>query len=271
MATSRSDIEWAESVLGPQRERIRHEVVLAITEAHVEAAAAQYTQGSSANDTYGHTLKVRQHELLNARLREIPGIALRRPAGVRSRFKFPIIDETNAVLVPLRFSNDPHVSHDQVSRINLSDLRRALLAGPTPPEEPTLIEMATVEDYEERYEDELAAYEQLVSAGRAVVIGYGSTPDGIFELGLGELVVEDDERGAVSWRRWIPLPLYADLAAVPSAPQLRVVRQADDVERFDEGAELDSFGLRLRPSVEVAPDPEARPDDKPEQVEGPAS
>ena len=183
--------DWRQGSLGVQFELIQHEAVLAISEAHAEATAAQYSQGSTANDTYGHTLKVRQHELLNAHLNEVPGIVLRRPEGVRSRFKFPVIDETNAVLVPLRFSNDPRVRHDAVTHIDLSDLRRALLAGPTPPEEPTLLEMAADSDYEDRYQEELAAFEQLVTAGRAVVIGYGSTPAGIFEIGLGEVVVDD--------------------------------------------------------------------------------
>ncbi len=80
---------WRQGSLGAQFERIQHEAVLAISEAHAEATAAQYSQGSPANDTYGHTLKVRQHELLNAHLNEVPGIVLRRPEGVRSRFKFP--------------------------------------------------------------------------------------------------------------------------------------------------------------------------------------
>jgi hypothetical protein len=248
--------DWRQGSLGAQFELIQHEAILAISEAHTEATAAQYAQGSTSNDTYGHTLKVRQHELLNARLKKVPGIVLRRPEGVSSRFKFPVIEETNTVLVPLRFSNDPRVRHDDVTHIDLSDLRRALLAGPTPPEEPTLLEMAAGDDYEARYQEELAAFEQLVTAGRAIVIGYGSTPEGIFEIGLGELSVDDADTGAISWRRWHRLPVYADLAAVPVPPALRTVAPVAVPERFDAHATSDDLGLRLRPIGEPVPNAE---------------
>lgn len=258
---------WRDRSLGAQSERIQHEVVFALSEAHAEAAAAQHSQGSYANDTYGHTLKVRQHELLNARLKEIPGIVLRRPKGVQSRFEYPVIEETNTVLVPLRFSNDPRVRHDDVTRMDLSDLRRALLAGPTPPQEPTLLEVVEGDDFEERYQEELAAFEQLATAGRALVIGFGSTSAGIFESGMGELVVDDAESGAVSWRRWHPLPVYADLALVPAAPSLRAVESVEKAQRFDADAESEDLPLRTRPIVQSAPDPEARYDDEAKGVE----
>lgn len=259
MATDRHD-DWLRRALGAQSERICHEAVVALAEAHAEATAAQEHQGSKANDTYGHTLKVRSHELLNHRLKEVPGIVLRLPSGVRSRFKYPVIEQTLTVIVPLRFSNDPRVRHENVGRIGLSDLRRALLTGPKPPEEPTLFEALASEDYLQQYENDMEDYEQLVSAGRTIVIGYGSTPNGIFEAGIAEVAIDDEERGTISWRRWRRLPVYTDLGAVPAAPALSPV---DDPvrapERFDVGAPADDdLGLRTRPIPESVPDAEAR-------------
>lgn len=250
---------WVARALGSEWERIQGEAVVAICAAHAEAVAAQDSQGSRANDTYGHTLKVRQHELLNERLGEVPGIALRRPQGVQSRFHFPVIDETNTVIVPLRFSNDPKVRHDDVTRIDLSDLRRALLAGVNPPEEPNLIELATDEDCDARYLEELAAYEELVTAGRAVVIGFGSTPGGIFDIGLGDLLVEDADSGAVSWRRWHPLRTDLALSGISATPTLRSVGPAEEArQRFDATDPTEGLNLRLRPATAEAPDPEAQ-------------
>lgn len=259
--TDQAPGDWRTAALGSQRERIEHEVVVALCEAHSEAAVAQHSQGSSANDTYGHTLKVRQHEILNDRLREMPGVILRKPAGVQSRFDFPVVEATNTVIVPLRFSTDARVRHDMVHRIDLSELRRALLAGLAPPKEPDLFDAVSDEDYEDRYQDALHAHEQLKSAGRTVVVGFGSTPEGIFEIGLGELTVDDAETGAISWRRWHPLPVYA-LDAIPAAPNLRVVAPATpSSERFDTGHGTergDDLDLRLRPIVSDAPDAETR-------------
>lgn len=266
--TVNGDVDWRERSLGVQWERILHEAVLAICEAHAEAVQAQYAQGSWASDTYGHTLKVRQHELLNDRLKQVPGIVLRKPEGVRSRFEYPVIEETNTVLVPLRFSSDPTVLHQDLTRIDISGLRRALLAGSTPPEEPSLLDMVSGDDYQERYEEELAAYEQLATAGSAVVVGFCSTREAVFEIGLGDLVVDDAETGLVSWRRWHSLPVYSDLSAAPAAPALRAVADLDIPERFDDDTAADDLALRLRPVAQQAPNPEAREDDEAAELGG---
>lgn len=252
---------WRATALGSHFERIEHEAVAALCEAHREATSAQHSQGSTANDTYGHTLKVRQHEILNDRIRQVPGVVLRKPAGVQSRFDFPVVEVTNTVIVPLRFSTDVRVRHDMVHRIDLSELRRALLTGLAPPKEPDLFDAVSGDDYEARYREALHAHEQLETAGRTVVIGFGSTPEGIFEIGVGELIVDDAETGAVSWRRWHPLPVYADLDAMPTAPYLRAVVPATPSERFDTRDDTegdDDLNLRLRPIVSDAPNAETR-------------
>lgn len=256
--------DWLSATLGAHRERIEHEIKAALCEAHTEAVRSQDQQGSKANDTYGHTLKVRQHEILNDRLRAVPGIVFRKPAGVQARFDFPVVEATNAVIVPLRISKDPRVRHNQVHRIDLSDLRRALLAGLAPPRAPDLLDAMSDEDYEASYAEAVHAHEQLESAGRAVVVGFGATPEGIFEIGLGDLVIDDADRGEISWRRWHPLPVFADLDSIPAAPVLRVVEPPTPVERFDAGHESDDvdFGYRILPIGSGPPDPEKRGGDE---------
>lgn len=259
--TTVSGGEWRFATLGPNWERIQHNAALAISEAHVDAARAQFAQSSKAKDPYGHTLKVSQHESLNERLMNVPGIVLRRPKNVRSRFAFPIVESTNTVIVPWRFSTDPHIRHAQVTKIErLSELRRALLSTPTPPAEPDLFEAAADENFSENYEGELAAYEELTTAGRAVVVAYGSTPDGIFELGIAELIL-DSGTGAMLWRHWVALSTYGDLSAGPTAPQLRPVKDESTIDRFDSDDVPDDLGLRLRLVENPVPESEARPED----------
>jgi hypothetical protein len=257
--------DWLSAALGAHRERIEHEIMAALCEAHTEAVRSHDQQGSKANDTYGTTMWVRQHEILNDRLRAVPGIVFRKPAGERSRFDFPVVEASNTVIVPIRFSTEPRLRHDQVQRINLSDLRLALLAGLAPPREPDLFDAVSDGDYEVNYQEAVHAQEQLERAGRAVVVGFGSTPAGIFETGLGDMIIDDAERGAISWRRWHPLPVYAGLDSIPSAPQLRVVEPPAPVERFDAGHETDDvdFGYRIRSIGSGAPDPEKRGGDEP--------
>lgn len=258
------DTDWLAQALGQNAEDVQRESVAALLAAHDEALASHEKQRSRANDTYGHTLRVRSHELLNERLGAISGIALRRPRGVRSRFEFPVIVETNTVIVPLRYSTDPRVRHGDVTRITLSALRSALLTGPTPPEEPSLFDFVADEHCQDRYFEDLADYEELASAGRAIVLGYGSTTAaGIFEMGLGELLIDNPQTGAVSWRpgRW--WPLHPDLALTKNTEStgLSLAQSSAAVARFDvaSGSNEDpanDLGLSLRRVKTTAPDPE---------------
>lgn len=270
--TTRED--WVSAALGAQRERIEHEIMAALCEAHTEAVRAHDQQGSKANDTYGTTMWVRQHEILNDRLRAVPGIVFRKPAGERSRFDFPIVEATNTVIVLIRFSTDPRRRHEQVQRIDLSDLRLAVLAGLAPPKEPDILDAVSGDDYEVNYQEAVQAHEQLEHAGRAVVVGFGSTPAEIFETGLGDVIIDNAERGEISWRRWHSLPVYTGVDSIPSAPQLRAVEPLAAAERFDAGHEADDvdFGYRIRPTGSGAPDSEKRGGDEPgAETEGSSS
>ncbi len=260
---------WAEQRLGSQSARIQHEVCLAIRDAHVDAVRAQLAQSSKSRDAFGHTLAVAQHEMLNERLATIPGIVLRRPAGVRSRFEYPVIEETRVVLVPLRYSSDARKQRRNC-RIDLSELRTALLGtAPTPPEaQRSIFELedpSATERADAEYAEEVAAFEEMSNAGRAVVIGFGATVDQIFGFGWGELSIENPATGQVSWPHWEDLPIFGTDAKVPPAPPLRLVSDLAPTERFDANPARpdisdvdpdDDLGLVLRPRVEPSPNPE---------------
>jgi hypothetical protein len=262
---------WAEQRLGSQSARIQHEVCLAIRDAHLDAVRAQLAQSSKSRDAFGHTLAVAQHEMLNERLATIPGVVLRRPAGVRSRFEYPVIEETRVVLVPLRFSSDGRKQRNDC-RIDLSELRTALLGtAPMRPEAQRSIFEIEDPDAADRadaeYAEEVAAFEEMSKAGRAVVIGFGATPDRLFGFGWGELSIEDPATGQVSWPHWEDLPIIGADAQSPPAPPLRAVPEPDPVDRFDadpthlnqddtSNVESDDLGLVLRPRVEPSPNSE---------------
>lgn len=260
---------WAEQRLGSQCARIKHEVCLAIRDAHIDAVRAQLAQSSKSRDAFGHTLAVAQHEILNTRLATIPGVVLRRPAGVRSRFEYPVIEETRVVLMPLRYSSDTRKQRNDC-RIDLSELRAALLGtAPMRPEAQRSIFELEDPDATDRadiaYAEEVAAFEEMSKAGRAVVIGFGATPDRLFGFGWGELSIENAATGQVSWPHWEDLPVFGTDAKVPAAPSLRAVPEPEPVERFDTNAagsnaadveSEDDLGLVLRPRVEPSPNPE---------------
>lgn len=262
---------WAEARLGAQAERIQYEVCLAIRDAHLDGLRAQLAQSSTSKDAFGHTLAVAQHEKLNKRLGVIPGVALRKPIGVRSRHKFPVIDETRVVLVPLRFSSDARKQRSDC-RIDVSDLRVALLgtAPLRPDDQRTIDELSdpqAAERTDAEYAEEVAAFEEVSKDGRAIVIGFGATPDRLFGFGWGELSIENARTGEVSWPHWEDLPILGSDVALPAAPALRPVPKPDPVERFDKepagtddaalGVDADDdLGLKLRPRTDPAPSPE---------------
>lgn len=261
--------DWAERRLGSQCARIQHEVCLAIRDAHMDAVRAQLAQSSKSKDAFGHTLAVAQHEMLNERLARIPGVVLRRPAGVRSRFAYPVIEETRVVLVPLRFSSDARKQRHEC-RVDLSELRTALLGtAPMRPEaQRSIFELedpVAADRADADYAEEVAVFEEMSKAGRAVVIGFGATPDRLFGLGWGELLIENPISGQVSWPQWEDLPILIADAQVPPAPPLRAVPDSDPVERFDanpvqpatsDAESDDNLGLVLRSRVEPSPSPE---------------
>lgn len=260
---------WAEQRLGSQCARIQHEVCLAIRDAHIDAVRAQLAQSSKSRDAFGHTLAVAQHEMLNNRLATIPGVVLRRPAGVRSRFEYPVIEETRVVIVPLRFSSDARKQRNDC-RIDLSELRTALLGtAPMRPEaQRSILELedpGAADRADAEYAEEVAAFEEMSKAGRAVVVGFGATPDQLFGLGWGELSIENPVTGQVSWPQWEDLPIFGVDEQVPLAPPLRAVPDTDPVERFDanpaqpDSSDVESdddLGLVLRPRIDASPNPE---------------
>lgn len=249
---------WAANRLGAQAAAIQRAVSLALRDAQDSAVRAQLVQELNSKDPYGHTLFVHQHERLNERCKGIAGVQLRKPSGVRSRFEFPVVDDTNVVLVPIRISNDPRVRHDD-TRLNLSRLRLALLeTGSALPDPQRSIDdlMRDQEAVDAEYEDAIVLGEELAKVGRAVVIAFGSTVDGIFELGWGDLHITDAEAREVSWSHWETLPLIdsSEVGESTVAP-LNVVPSSPSLTRFDEnsGDDEDVFGLTLRSPL--APDP----------------
>jgi hypothetical protein len=91
---------WAVERFGAAAEALQRAVPEGIHRAHELAIAAHIASTLKWNDAYGGTLKVTQHEQLIAAVKGIPGVAPRKPSGVRSRFELTVVDALSVVLYP---------------------------------------------------------------------------------------------------------------------------------------------------------------------------
>lgn len=197
--------QWSRERFGDAAEEFLYAIPLAIHRAHQQSLAAHIAGELSTNDAYGNTLKAAQHEQLIACTAHIPGVTTRKPAEVTSRFDLVVFDETAVVLYPWRFAVDGWTRRKDAKLPKpLSDLRRSLLTLATPNAEAQL-SFDQVDEDPQDFADEQAALDQLAEFGRVVTVGYASNPSGLFDLGLAEIVLADEETGAVVWRHWEPL------------------------------------------------------------------
>lgn len=244
--------EWTKDRFGRLAETMDSVAARALADAHAYALAADAASGLDSADAYGSTMYVQQHEQLIHAARELDGVVPRKPTGVRGRFAYLVIEETNVVVVPWRFSSDQR--HDRLEakfRTPMSELRRNLLSlsVPGPPRERTFDDLLLEEEMGELWvEEEAQLNEQLAKLGRVVFLAFGSnSARGIFEQGWGEVELVDDQRGSVEWRNWSPIAPAAGAVPVREAGVVADAA-ATTVERFDNASAetKDEFGLALR-------------------------
>jgi hypothetical protein len=265
---------WARERFGDGAGDLARAVARAIRTAHDRALAAHLGGGMVSNDTYGVTLHVAQYEELAVECADLPGVSMRKPTGVRSRFDLVVHDDPPVVLYPWRYATDKAVSRDRAKLWPVSDLRKSLLSlnANTVPDQLTLDQAEfDPEELEAQLAEEQALLDQLASFGQVVTVGYASNPEGgIFELGWGDVELVNEETGRVVWRYWEQLP-PGDQAA--EAAPLRPVAPVDGDDRaragrFDDAPLQDDLGLKARPPIAEPPisEPE-RPQEETESDE----
>lgn len=242
---------WAVERFGVAADELVEAVPRAIRRAHENAAAAQVASGTKLLDPYGHTLKNRQHECLVEEALAIGGFESFQPHGV----PFQLIRrvDTRVTLFPWRYATNGKTSRHKV-RMKPSGFRRDLLASSEGPRDQMTIEQAelTEAEIEAQYAEEKAVWDQLRSLARVVTVGYASNPNGIIDLGWGDVELLDDN-GTITWLHWEPLAWTATTTVSDDAAGhgLQAVKLTENDERpsrprFDDLGEADD-DLPLRP------------------------
>jgi len=258
---------WAQERFGDGAGDLARAAARAIRKAHDRALVAHLGGGLTSNDTYGVTLHVAQYEELAAECGDLPGVSMRKPKGVRSRFELVVHDDPPVVLYPWRYATDTAVSRDRAKLWPVSDIRRSLLSlnASALPDQLTL-EQAELDpaELEAQLAEEQALLEQLASFGHVVTIGYASNPErGMFELGWGDVELLDEETGLVAWQYWEELP-PEDQAGEAATRQPVAPLDGDGgtrAARFDDAPLQDDLGLKPRSPVAEPPisEPERPP------------
>jgi hypothetical protein len=251
---------WAQAHFGDGAGELAQAVARAIHQAHGRALAAHIGGGLAFNDAYGVTLHAAQYEELAAKCSDLPGVSIRKPKGVRSRFPLVVRDDPPVVLYPWRYATDKAVPRERAKlRPPVSDLRKSLLSlnANTLPDQLTLDQAELdLQQLEAELAEEQALLDQLESLGRVITIGYASNPSaGIFELVWGDVELVDEETGEVFWRYWEELPPPGTQAggASPRQPVLPVDGDGSRVSRFDDAPLEDDLGLKPRPPMTEPP------------------
>lgn len=251
---------WAHARFGGTASDLTQAFSRAIYQAQGRGLAAHIGGALHSNDSYGVTMHAAMHEELAAECQDISGVKLRKPKDVRYRFNLVVVEPTRVVVYPWRFATDKATPREKARfPTPVSELRKTLLAL----NEDTINNQLTLEqgardpeELEAELAEEQAMLKELKTQGRVVIIGIASNPGGIFELGLGELELVDEQTGSVTWHHWEPLPLPGEQGA-RGEPRRPVSPVAGDGHghgvRFDDTATNDDLGLKLRPPLSEPP------------------
>ena len=239
---------WAEARFGKLSSQLPAILREAMNTAHEIALKAHLSGEMDRQDTYGHTLKVKMHEVLADALDDVPGITMKKPAG--GSFRLPVIQETAVALLPIRYSTDRREPREG-AKINLSNLRRSLFAlganSATKPQQLN-IEDALIDDadIDSHYREMAEIDEQLASFGCVVTIGFGSNPNsGLWGLGWGDLSLSETSDKTM-WKAWEPFPEASPNAnQIALAPEIRSTIDSQPVY-FDQTDESDELILSPR-------------------------
>ena len=255
----------AQECFGASAAELLRAISRAIHHAHGQALDAHISGGLRTNDTYGATLHVAQYEQLVDMTRGIPGVSIRRPVDVSCRFELLVLDEQTVVLYPWRYAVDRATPREDARmRPPVSELRKTLLAlaANTIPVQLTFEHAAlSAEELDAQFAEEQFVLAQLREFGQVVIIGYASSPDGLFDLGWGVAELVDEDRGTVKWSYWEQLP-PPEAGGVAGSPVFRAplaLRDGDSARRFDSAAaDDDDYGLS--PRLPLAEPPTSEPE-----------
>lgn len=242
----------AQTYFGASAAELLRAVSRAIYHAHGQALDAHVSGGLRTNDTYGATLHIAQYDQLVEQARDIPGVSIHRPVDVSCRFELVVLDEQMVVLYPWRYAIDRATRREDARmRPPVSELRKTLLslAANTIPMQLTFEHAAlSAEELDAQFAEEDLVRAQLREFGQVVVIGYASSPDGLFDLGWGIAELVDEDRGTVKWSYWEQLP-PPEAGGDAGSPVLRsplAPRARTQASRFDSAAADDDYGLSPR-------------------------
>jgi hypothetical protein len=257
----------AQECFGANPAELLGAVSRAIYQAHGQALDAHVSGGLRSNDTYGATLHVAQYEQLVDMTRDITGVSIRRPVDVSCRFELVVLDEQMVVLYPWRYAVDRATRREDARmRPPVSELRKTLLSltANMISRQLTFEHAAlSAEELDAQFAEEELVLAQLREFGQVVIIGFASSPDGLFDLGWGIAELVDQDRGTVKWSYWeqLPPPEAGSDAFSPAIRSPLAPRDGDRASRFDSAAADDDFGLSPRLPLAEPPisEPEAPP------------
>lgn len=245
---------------------VHNAVIETVHEAQDAAVRVHAEHGLPERDPYGTALRGHLNRRLLGKLRNVPGIAARKPAGHRARYEFPVIEETGVVLYWWRVPGEGRVPLPEVRLPRVSHLQQHLMTlAPTTVESQMTLDHALMSDKEidQLFTDEEQFRAQMARVdGRTVTLWVSASPDGLFDFGWGDAELVDAKTGKLTWPRWESL---ADAAIV--APALHPVGQSGaKADRFDSDVEDDTgFDLSVRTPTEAVVSEQQHTD---EQISG---
>lgn len=251
---------WAQVCFGAVANDLLQAFSRAVHQAQEQGLGAHHGGRLDSNDAYGTTFHAAVYQQLAVECQDIPGVKFRRPKDITYRFKLPVIEPTRVVVYPWRFATDNATPREKARfRTPVSGLRKTLLSL----NEDTIDEQLTLEqgardpeELEAELAEERAMIEELKTQGRLVIIGIASNPQGIFDLGVGELELTDEQTGTVEWHYWeqLPPPGAGGADGGLRRPNSPVLGDGHDQGiRFDETGTEDDLGLKLRPPLSEPP------------------
>jgi hypothetical protein len=245
--------EYAIERFGEVAGIVQNAVIDTVRAAQAAALRVHTEHGLSERDPYGTSLRGHLNRGLLTRLRDVPGITARKPAGQHARYDLPVIEETGVVLYWWRVPGDGQTRLLDAKLPRVSHLQQHLMTfAPSAVEPQMTLEHAemTDEELEEHFtEGERFSAQMAQVEGRTVTLWVSATPDGLFDFGWGDAELVNTETGQLAWPRHESLK---NVATVPIARTLKVVAQdKQDVDRFDSGVQDDAgFGLSIRGPAE---------------------
>ena len=243
---------------------IRNALIKVVKEAHDAAQRVHAEQEWEDRDAYSDALRVALNRGLLRELSDVPGVIATKPAGQRTRFDLPVIQQTGVVLYWWRVPGDgtAAVNHARLRKTSLlqEHLLRFVPCAPDPQLTIDHVDLTDAELEQQRLEEEQFHAEMSHANGRTVMLWISASPDGLFDFGWGDAALADAKTGRLEWTDGPHSIKDYDLVSVDSTLKLLDAKYTP-VDRFDTDTATESgFDLSLRaPTEEVTS--EKRPTD----------